>query len=75
MKTLNTLFFEDNNACMFVAGIEAMNDLDDYMCGFHRISLSMTEERLDDKKVLKVCFGDLLDETKLRTALKIYFRD
>ena len=75
MKTLNTLFFEGNNACMFVEGIEAMNDLDDYMCGFHRISLSMTEERLDDKKVLKVCFGDLLDETKLRIALKSYFRD
>ena len=73
MTKINELFFEQGEAFMFVNDIDDMNDLDDYMCGFHRISISMTNENLNGKKVLKVCFGDLVDPAKLKTALDNYF--
>lgn len=70
---INELFFENEEAFMFVEDIDDMNDLDDYMRGYHLISIVMTREILDDKQVLKICFGDLVDPDKLRVALDEYF--
>ncbi|GLP94945.1 hypothetical protein [Paraferrimonas sedimenticola] len=73
MPKLNELFFEKDEAYMYVSDIAAANDLDDYICGFHRISISIEDETLDGQKVLKVCFGDLIDPEKLKSALDDYF--
>ncbi|NKF51711.1 hypothetical protein G3R49_14185 [Shewanella sp. WXL01] len=72
---INELFFEDGEAFMFVNDVDDMFDLSDYMCGFHRISISMSNENLNGKKVLKVCFGDLVDPVKLKSALDSYFEE
>lgn len=71
---LNNLFIEDDSAYIFVSDLFEMNDLDDYMCGFHNIAISFsTEKNMANQTVYKVCFGDLVDEKKLNAALTEYF--
>jgi hypothetical protein len=73
MKNINELFFEENEAFIYVKDIFEMNDLDDYMSGFHRVAICFSYETIEGVSVIKVCFGDLVDRDKLKNALDIYF--
>ena len=73
LMKINELFFEDDEAVMYVNHLFDANDLDDYMRGFHNISISMRDETLNGQEVVKVNFGDLVDANKLRFALDEYF--
>ncbi len=73
MLRYNEPFMVDEEFFMYVEDTESMFDLDDYMHGFHRVAISLSNETVDGKKVIKVCFGDLLDMNKLKNALNEYF--
>lgn len=70
---INELFFEGEEVFMYVNHTFDANDLDDYMRGFHNISITMRDETLNGQEVVKVSFGDLVDANKLRFALDEYF--
>ncbi len=70
---INELFFEGEEAVMYVNHTFDANDLDDYMRGFHNISVARKNETLNGQEVVKVYFGDLVDANKLKLALDEYF--
>ena len=73
MIKVNELFFEGDKAVMYVNHLFDASDLDDYMRGFHNISIAIRNETLNGQEVVKVYFGDLVDVNKLRLALDEYF--